>query len=157
MDALQRLLAIEDLRNLKARYFRFMDTKDWAGLAKVFAPDAVFDLREAINVRDPRTGTWKPPLGGGEMVFRGQDRILEMIQTGVEWRVTVHHGHMGEIEITGNDSARAIWAMADMTIDTASDPALDIRGAGHYHDTYVRLPQGWAIQTTKITRLLLER
>ena len=37
MDPLQRLLDIEDIRGLKARYFRCMDTKDWEGLAKAVA------------------------------------------------------------------------------------------------------------------------
>ena len=28
-----------------------------------------------------------------------------------------------------------------------------MQGYGHYHDTYVRLKTGWAIETTRITRL----
>jgi hypothetical protein len=32
-----------------------------------------------------------------------------------------------------------------------------MRGFGHYHDTYVCLDRGWAIQTTRITRLYLEQ
>ena len=31
-----------------------------------------------------------------------------------------------------------------------------MHGSGHYHDTYVRLAEGWAILTTKITRLTLK-
>ena len=38
---MNRLLAIEEIKQLKARYFRFLDTKDWAGLTTVFTPDAV--------------------------------------------------------------------------------------------------------------------
>ena len=37
MDDIARLLAMEDIRQLKARYYRCMDTKDWEGLSKVFA------------------------------------------------------------------------------------------------------------------------
>ena len=44
MDALDRTVAIEEIHQLKARYFRCMDTKDWAGLTDVFAPDAVMDM-----------------------------------------------------------------------------------------------------------------
>ncbi len=29
MNDVERLLAIEDIRQLKARYYRCMDTKDW--------------------------------------------------------------------------------------------------------------------------------
>lgn len=158
MDALQRLLDIEELRNLKARYFRLLDTKDWDGLAKVFAPDAVFDLREVNSVRAPRTGVWDPPYGGEDAVFRGHAKVMEMIRSAVQWRTTIHHGHMGEIVLTGPDTARGIWAMADIVLTApGDDEPLTIRGSGHYHDTYVRLEQGWAIQTTKITRLVLDR
>ena len=38
MDRLDRLEAIAAIHALKARYFRCMDTKDWAGLEAVFAP-----------------------------------------------------------------------------------------------------------------------
>lgn len=158
MDALQRLLDIEELRNLKARYFRCLDMKDWAGLEAVFAPDAIFDLREVESVRHPRTGAWHPPYDGEKVVFRGREKVMKMIRDAVEWRTTIHHGHMGEIVVTGPDTARGIWAMADIVMSAPGDePPLNMRGAGHYHDTYVRLPHGWAIQTTRITRLILER
>ena len=44
MDAAEQLLAIEEIKQLKARYFRSMDTKDWEGFASVFAPNAVLDV-----------------------------------------------------------------------------------------------------------------
>ena len=34
---------IEKLKQLKARYFRTMDTKDWSGMRSVFADDVVMD------------------------------------------------------------------------------------------------------------------
>lgn len=156
MDPLQRLLDIEDIRGLKARYFRCMDTKDWKGLARVFAPDAVFDLREVSSVRNPRTGEWTPPYGDESFVYRGHVNVLKMIRDAVEYRVTVHHGHMGEIEITGESTARGIWAMEDVVINAPGGKPFNMHGSGHYHDTYVRLADGWAILSTKITRLALK-
>jgi hypothetical protein len=38
-DAAQELWEIEAIKQLKARYFRLMDAKDWRGLAEVFTPD----------------------------------------------------------------------------------------------------------------------
>ena len=43
IDPVTRLIAIEEIKQLKARYFRCMDTKDYTGLRAVFADDAVFD------------------------------------------------------------------------------------------------------------------
>lgn len=157
MDALERLIAVEDIRQLKARYYRCMDTKDWEGLAKVFAPDAIFDLREVNSVRDPLTGVWDPPYTGEESVYRGHEAVLKMIYDAVHHRITVHHGHMSEIEITSDTTARAIWAMEDKIRNAPGDEHLRMLGTGHYHDTYVKLADGWAIQTTKITRLTLDR
>ena len=44
MEAVDRLVAIEEIKALKARYFRTMDTKDWDAFAAVFAPDASMDV-----------------------------------------------------------------------------------------------------------------
>jgi SnoaL-like domain len=157
LDALEKLIAVEEIRQLKARYYRCMDTKDWEGLAKVFAPDAVFDLREVNSVRHPLTGVWDPPYGGEEAVYRGHAAVLKMIYDAVHHLITVHHGHMSEIEIISPDTARAVWAMEDKIRNAPGETHLRMHGTGHYHDTYVKLASGWAIQTTKITRLMLDR
>jgi hypothetical protein len=44
MDDTERLLAIEEIKQLKARYFRCMDTKEWDGFADSFTTDAVMDV-----------------------------------------------------------------------------------------------------------------
>ena len=157
MDDVKRLLAIEDVRHLKARYYRCMDTKDWDGLARVFAPDAVFDLRRVNSTRHPLTGEWTPPFGDDSAIHRGHAAVMTMIRDAVSHLVTIHHGHMSEIEITGENTARAIWAMEDTILNAPGDPPLYMQGMGHYHDEYVRLPRGWAISNTRITRLFLDR
>ncbi len=40
---------IEDIKQLKARYFRMMDTKDWDAMRKVFAADVVVDTTSSWN------------------------------------------------------------------------------------------------------------
>jgi len=72
----------EAIRRLKARYFRTMDTKDWTRCGKVFTDDVVIDTSEA---------------GGG--VVRGAGRVHD-VPGRKHWRpVTVHQGHMPEIDI----------------------------------------------------------
>jgi hypothetical protein len=46
MDALARLLTIEDIKAVKARYCRLLDTKDWVGFAALFIDDAVMDVSQ---------------------------------------------------------------------------------------------------------------
>ncbi len=78
-----------------------------------------------------------------------------MIRDAVSQLITVHHGHMGEIEITGETTAQGVWAMEDIIRSPPGAPRVWMQGYGHYHDTYVRLDAGWAIETTRITRLYM--
>jgi hypothetical protein len=48
MDKLDQLLAAEAIGNLKSRYFRFVDGKDWSELASVFSEDVILDLRNQV-------------------------------------------------------------------------------------------------------------
>ena len=90
--------AIEQIKKLKARYFRCMDTKDWDGFQAVFADDATMDTtQEAPNIE----------------VVVGAPQIRQFVEGSVGPVVTVHHGHMPEIEITSPTTARGIWAMQD--------------------------------------------
>jgi hypothetical protein len=44
LSTAEQLAEIEAIKQLKARYFRLMDTKDWEGFAKVFASDVEVDV-----------------------------------------------------------------------------------------------------------------
>jgi SnoaL-like domain len=152
MDALKRLVAIEEIKVLKARYFRCMDTKDWDGLATVFTPDAVFDLSQVNSVRHLITGEWQPPFDPSA-VHTGKADVLNMIRTAVQSLLTVHHGHMSEIEIESDTRACGVWAMEDVIRNAPGQPEFRMQGYGHYHEVYERLATSWAIKRTKITRL----
>src|SRR5207237_171806 len=52
MTEIEILTATMAIHALKARYFRTMDSKDWAGLEAVFAPDLVADFRESSGGSD---------------------------------------------------------------------------------------------------------
>lgn len=80
---------IEAIKRLKARYFRTMDTKDWAGMRAVFADDAVVDTSSS---------------GGG--VVEGADAFMAFLSETLRGVVTVHHGHMPEIELTSDTTAK---------------------------------------------------
>jgi hypothetical protein len=141
MDALERLIAIEEIKQLKARYFRCMDTKDWEGLANVFSPDAVLD-HTAAEV--------------GHQV-RGARTIAEFIRDAIRDVVTVHHGHMPEIEIVSPTAAQGIWAMEDKLRWPEGAPMRTMHGYGHYHEEYVRVDGEWKISLNRLTRLRVDR
>ena len=136
MEDIDRLLAIEAIKQLKARYFRCMDTKDWDGFAAVFSDDAVMDMSQET----------------GEMIEGGGRAIADYVRAAVDPVETVHHGHMPEIDVTSPDSATGVWAMMDVLRWPAGGPLGAMTGYGHYHETYARIDGEW-----KITRLLLTR
>lgn len=147
MNDLDVLLAIEQIKQLKARYFRSMDTKDWGSLEAVFAGDAVMDMRS--EMRDGRKE-------GG--LTQGAAAIVAFMRASIETVTTVHHGHAPEIEILGPDHARGIWAMEDVLRwpDDSPAPIRNLRGYGHYHETYQKIDGQWRIKTTRLTRLRVD-
>ena len=124
---------IEAIKQLKARYFRTMDTKDWAGMRAVFADDVVMDTTDS---------------GGG--IVTGADEFMVFLEQVLADATTVHHGHMPEIELTSPTTATGIWAMEDLIL-WPNGGRLD--GAGHYHETYELIDGAWKIKTSKLTRL----
>jgi len=133
----QRLVDIDAIKALKARYFRCIDMKLWDELGEVFDADVVAEYS-----------------GPGPRIA-GRAAVVEFIRSAVHAVRTVHHGHMPEIEVTG-DTARGIWAMFDM-VERADGSGAVMRGYGHYHEDYVRTAVGWKIRTLRLTRLRVDR
>jgi hypothetical protein len=141
MDPIERLQAIEDIRTLKARYFRLMDTKQWDELVEVFTPD--------MQVLSPDGAVW----------MNGGPAFAASLKSSLERSVSVHQGFMGEIEIIDADNARGIWAMQDVIDWEDRHPRegwKSIVGRGHYHETYRRFDGQWRIATLTLTRLRLD-
>ena len=103
MTDVERLIAVEEIKQLKARYYRCMDTKQWSGWEEVFTADATMDVSE----EQPPGSTERMPI------VKGRDNIIPFVSKVLEGVVTVHHGHMPEIEITSDTTARGIWSMED--------------------------------------------
>jgi uncharacterized protein (TIGR02246 family) len=140
-DLLRRLLAIEEIKRLKARYFRTLDHKDWDGFGQVFAEDAVLDVPEA------------------DMVEHGRDAIVAAVSRAMKRTTSVHHGHMPEIELTGPATARGTWAMFDFVEWSRPDSGeqAGLVGYGHYLEEYVREADGeWRIARSRLERLRVD-
>jgi hypothetical protein len=139
------LAAIEEIKALKARYSRTMDTKDWPAFEAVFAPDATMDV----------SGEARGP-GAGDGIIRGRATIAGFVRAAIDDVTTVHHGHMPEIEIVSESRARGIWAMEDRLRWPDGAPIRSMHGLGHYHETYERRDGRWLIASTRLTRLRVD-
>ena len=146
----ERVLAYEAIKNLKARYFRTIDTKDWTGLQAVFTEDAVFDCRGGLEETPENPVYDDEPLVGADIIVAFVAGFLASI-------TSVHHGHMPEIELLSADHARAIWPMNDILRPSGGEPFHILRGSGHYYETYTRKDGEWRIATLRLTRILVEK
>jgi hypothetical protein len=135
----QQLLDVEAIKQLKARYFRLMDLKQWDDWGMVFAAGCVMEVPEA------------------DMVNTGRQSIVENVSGALVGARTCHHGHMPEIEITGDGTARGIWAMFDyVEWDTQDGTRVGLQGYGHYREEYVREDGEWRIARTRLERLRVD-
>jgi ketosteroid isomerase-like protein len=144
IEPVQRLIAIEEIKQLKARYFRLMDTKDYAALRNVFADDAVFDASCSLSI--------EPTEDSAAWIHSGGDAIAAFIESAVKPLRTVHHGHCHEIEVLSDTEARGVIAMEDQIWDETGT-TMTLHGMGHYHETYVKVGGQWRIKTSRISRL----
>jgi hypothetical protein len=124
---------LEMIRQLKARYCRTMDTKDWDGMRRLFADDVAVDTTESGGART-----------------RGADEFIDGLRLILADAVTVHHCHMPELELTSPTTASGIWAMEDML---RFADRTELHGFGHYHETYERRDGTWLITSLTLTRL----
>lgn len=139
MDDLERritrLEAIEEIRRLKARYFRCVDLRQWDEFADLFTEDFVPDFGESTS--GPRTKA--------EFV----DAVARHFAAGI----SVHHGHEPEIDVVDAENATGLWPMYDLVESPAESGYRNHTGWGHYAETYRRVDGRWRIASTRLTRL----
>jgi hypothetical protein len=135
-SGVESLLEIEAIRKLKARYCRYVDTKDWTAWRGIFADDFLSDTAES-----------------GGKVIEGADEFVAFTRKSLRNQATVHQVHAPEIELTSVTTARGVWALEDVV---RFGPGVNLRGYGHYHETYEKIDGQWRIKSSKLTRLRVD-
>lgn len=140
-DRVGTLCAINDIEKVKARYCRFVDTKQWDLLRALFTADCTFDMANC-GVADV------PDL----------DAFMAQAVRGLTGCISVHHCHGPEIELTTTSTANAIWAMEDRLHwpDAPAGEVARLHGMGHYHESYVKVDGIWKISAWKLERLRVD-
>lgn len=134
---LQQLSDFEDIKVVKHRYFRGIDTADMAMLETLFTDDIEVDYRGG-NYRAVLTGK--------------ADMMIFLVNSFHSGAMAMHHGHMPDITLTGDDTAEAIWYLEDIFIN------LEIPnhtfGSAIYKDKYRREEGVWKISHTEYDRII---
>jgi hypothetical protein len=144
-DRIQELLDIEAIKQLKARYFRFLDTKEFGKMRPLFTEDASLYFDDDAQFFGGAPGGKATPEG-----------VISRLTEYLGPAQSVHHGHMPEIEVLGDGKARGIWAMVDY-VEFRSEPHRQgIEGYGHYHEEYRKEDGVWKISSMRLTRLRID-
>jgi hypothetical protein len=129
-----RIEAIEQIHQLKARYFRFLDEKDWDNWAQVFTEDCRLQHGET-----------------SEDVIQGRTAIIQSVSQSLDGSVTFHQGHMPEIIITGPGSAEGIWSLQGGSVPVEASGQLPRTAYGRYFETYRKDAAGaWRIASLRL-------
>jgi hypothetical protein len=137
MEAIDRLLAFEDLRNLKARYLQYLDSKQWDKYANLFVEDGVIsDVR--FNIR-----------------IEGRSQIRAVVpHVFNNSTITVHQVHQADIRLQSPSAATGIWALEEYTtFGKPSEsgifpvPVGTRHGYGHYVDEFVKVDGEWLFKS----------
>lgn len=134
---LQQLSDFEDIRTLKHRYFRGIDTADMTLLSGLFTDDVTVDYRsDAYRVQ-----------------LQGRENILTFLANSFHSdALAMHHGHMPDITLTGDNTATGIWYLEDIFIDLASKNYCI--GTAIYKDRYRKVADSWKIEHSEYDRVI---
>jgi hypothetical protein len=134
---------LEAIRQLKARYFRIMDTQQFDEWPVLFTEDVT-----ALYEGAPRASDDLPT----EIEIIGRDALVAGVKGLMTGAQSIHQGYMPEIELTSATTAHGVWSMYDQV----RLPTCIFEGWGHYHEDYVKLDDGWKIKKIHLTRLHIE-
>ncbi len=91
------MLAKEAIKDVEARYCRYLHTIQWDGFGNLLTADTKMDVREDTGM-DP---------------VRGVAVIVAQVRFAVHHAYSSHQVHTPQVQLSSPDSARAVWAMQD--------------------------------------------
>jgi hypothetical protein len=116
---------IEAIKQLKARYMRAVDTKDWKLCREVLADDFFVDTSFQSN--------------------DNADALIEFFEARLVADVaTVHHVLAPEIELTSATTAKGVWAYEE---HARYPDGRRMEGYGYHHETYEKVDGTWKMKT----------
>jgi hypothetical protein len=141
MSAIDRVIASEEIRNLKARYWLGVDRRDAAMIKATLAPDVVADYTQVAL----------PPGNSVSEVLRGADAVAKGVAaTPAEPGGGLHFGGQPVLEFTSATSATAIWPMIGFG-HVASGGATRVGELYYYHDSFEKIGGAWKLKSIRLT------
>jgi hypothetical protein len=141
---------LEAIRQLKARYCRFLDTKDAESWRGVFTTDVVVTLDMAVSTAGADLTTAQA-AGWSEDPANFVPRVMGGLENVATMQPAIQESPTSATTATG------IWAMEGLLFfGPFFGRARELHGAGHYHETYEKQDGRWRIKSLHLTRTILK-
>ncbi|MEM7139182.1 MAG: nuclear transport factor 2 family protein, partial [Myxococcota bacterium] len=122
---------LENVVDVKSRYCRHLDSKEWGRWAALFVPDATMQIGPS-----------------SEAIVRGRDAIRDLVAAQLRKATTLHEVRDPELREEEHGRVRIVWRMRDRV----ESPLYLLEGSGFYEDVYARTPEGWRIASLRLHR-----
>jgi len=130
MSELEWLVALEEIRQLKARRDRYADAHDWEAYEALHVPEQ-YSHNEGFE-----------PWTSSKQMIENVARLMNDM-------TTVHHSYDPDIVFDSPTKARGIWAMTDASVTKAGYGASWTIGYGYYYETYERRDGRWLFSSRR--------
>lgn len=138
---IQRLQDIEEIRQLKARYFHACDQKQLGTMKDCFSEGEILIDYGVVGI------------------FNTREALMDLFEDKAchEHIVDTHHGQNAQIDWESPERATAIWDLYFHQINTKAQTITQL--SGFYNDVFVNDGSGWKIQETifNVTSSLVQK
>lgn len=139
-EEIQKINDIEAIKQLKAKYFRCLDSKLWDELATTLSPNIVTSYSD------------------GKLIFKSPKEVIDYLSEAMpKDEISMHMGHTPEITIESETSATGRWYLEDNLIFTDGKfKGTGVNGGAFYTDKYEKIDGKWYILETGYQRIFEE-
>jgi hypothetical protein len=131
--SLEEIGSVEEIRTLRARFVRFVDTQEWGAWRELLTEDYRLETDDGVQ--------------------EGRDGIVEFVSSALDGASIVHQLFGPDITITGRDTAIGTWGYEDRVVFPGEHDPIVLHDYGYLRDEYVRTEDGWRVRSTVETKL----
>ena len=135
LSGIDRLIALSEIQELKARRDHALDAKDWVTYVALHAPDHV----SSHGAQD-----------GGVMGSAAD--VARQLAVTLDGVITAHHSHTPVITFETPNKAKCVWSMEDNLYWKQGDEDHWLHGYGFYHETCEKRDGVWLFTSRSLKR-----
>jgi hypothetical protein len=135
---------METVRQRKAKYCRYLDTKQFDQWEALFKPDAKIVFYNPDNTVAHS--------------FESAKNLSTPTRSLFATTQTIHQTHNSEIDFKSTTELSAIWSMEDWHIyaPEGDNPSKTMHGYGFYHETWELVEGSWLIAKLELRRKIVQ-